>query len=110
MFNHVFYAGTVVPISLAAFVGRKAIDQSFLSDLVIVSGAIAGGREAAIAKKGWKSRVCSSANHSLSLGKESSDRIEELERDITLQELRIECLFPVNEATEQNWISFIARN
>jgi hypothetical protein len=23
--------------------------------------------------------------------------------DITLQELRIECLFPANDATEQNW-------
>jgi MmyB-like transcription regulator ligand binding domain len=23
--------------------------------------------------------------------------------DITLQELRIECLFPADEATEQNW-------
>ncbi|WNZ25841.1 helix-turn-helix transcriptional regulator [Leptolyngbya sp. NK1-12] len=30
--------------------------------------------------------------------------------DITLQELRIECLFPADEATEQNWIRLISHN
>ena len=30
--------------------------------------------------------------------------------DITLQELRIECLFPADEATEQSWISLIPCN